>query len=95
MSEPNAYQRKISEQAIDWGADLVVGHHPHTVQPIERYKDGYIAFSLGNFIFDQNFCEKTSTGLILKVSVENKKITQVDGLPVGFTSSFQPFLIAD
>jgi len=38
----------------------VVGHHPHVVQAIEKYKDGWIAYSLGNFIFDQHFSDKTT-----------------------------------
>jgi hypothetical protein len=40
-----------ARRMIDMGADLVVGHHPHVVQGVERYKRGYIAYSLGNFLF--------------------------------------------
>jgi hypothetical protein len=36
---------------IDFGADLVIGHHPHVIQGVERYKNGWIAYSLGNFLF--------------------------------------------
>jgi poly-gamma-glutamate synthesis protein (capsule biosynthesis protein) len=74
-SLPNKYQNKIAKLAIDEGADLVVGHHPHVMQPLERYKNGYIAYSLGNFIFDQNMSLETMTGYILNVSVKNKKIS--------------------
>ena len=45
------YQRPLGRALIDAGADLVVGHHPHVVHGVERYKDGLIAYSLGHFLF--------------------------------------------
>jgi poly-gamma-glutamate capsule biosynthesis protein CapA/YwtB (metallophosphatase superfamily) len=50
--EPSAYQKKIARMAIDAGADLVIGHHPHVLQGVERYKGGIILYSLGNAVFD-------------------------------------------
>lgn len=48
-------QKELSRIAIkEGGADLVLGHHPHVLQPIEKYKDAYIVFSLGNFCFGGN-----------------------------------------
>lgn len=44
-------QRKVGHWLIDHGADLVIGHHPHCVQPIEQYKGKYICYSLGNGLF--------------------------------------------
>ena len=41
--------------AVDAGADLVIGHHPHVLQGFEYYADTLIAHSLGNFVFDQDF----------------------------------------
>jgi poly-gamma-glutamate synthesis protein (capsule biosynthesis protein) len=58
----NERQRKIAKIAIDSGADLVIGHHPHIIQDIEKYKDKFIFYSLGNFIFDQNFSKETMIG---------------------------------
>ncbi|MDO9308882.1 MAG: CapA family protein [Deltaproteobacteria bacterium] len=46
-----AYQRNAAHNAIDAGADAVIGHHPHVLQGIERYKNGIIFYSLGNFAF--------------------------------------------
>lgn len=71
---PNKYQKTIAEAIIDAGGDVVVGHHPHVLQPLETYKNGYIAYSMGNFIFDQNFSNETMTGGILVVSIKNKEI---------------------
>jgi len=89
----NKYQEKISRYTIDQGADLVVGHHPHVVQPIEEYEDGYIAYSLGNFIFDQNFSDDTKNGAILEVTLKENKIIEVKKTKVEFTDAFQPFLV--
>lgn len=46
-----AYQRAAAQRAIDAGADVIIGHHPHVLQGVERYKKGIIFYSLGNFIF--------------------------------------------
>ncbi len=89
---PNPNQEKVAKALIDAGAQLIIGHHPHVVQPIEEYGGGYIAYSLGNFVFDQNFSEDTKRGLILKVIARNDKILEVKGLEIRFTSDFQPFL---
>ena len=54
-SKLTKFQMKLSRIAIDEGsADLVLGHHPHVLQPIEKYKDAYIVYSLGNFCFGGN-----------------------------------------
>ncbi|MHC1786222.1 MAG: CapA family protein [Christensenellales bacterium] len=51
---PNANQQKLGRLTIDAGADLVVGHHSHRINPIELYNGKYIAYSLGNFSFAGN-----------------------------------------
>lgn len=51
---PNSIQKDLGHFAIDNGADLVLGHHPHVMQGIEQYKDKYIVYSLGNFSFGGN-----------------------------------------
>lgn len=48
---PSPEQVRAARAIIDTGADLVVGHHPHVLQGVERYHGGYIAYSLGNFLF--------------------------------------------
>lgn len=51
---PNSDQIEIAHKAVDLGADLVVGHHPHVLQGIEKYNGKYIVYSLGNFCFGGN-----------------------------------------
>lgn len=93
--EPNAYQKNFAHKAIDYGADLVVGHHPHVVETIEKYKDRYIAYSLGNFVFDQHFSKETMEGLVLKATVENKKITEVSSDKIVINKHYQPELLTE
>lgn len=59
-------QTEFAHAAIDAGAELVLGHHPHVTQRVEKYKDKYIFYSLGNFIFDQMWSEETRRGLAVK-----------------------------
>lgn len=74
LSFHNDFQEKYAKKAIDAGANLVVGHHPHVPEDIEIYKEGLIAYSLGNFIFDQYFSTSTMNGLVLKVTIGKNKI---------------------
>ena len=50
-TEPQEYQKVMGRQYIDAGADVVIGSHPHVLQPIETYKEKPIVYSLGNFVF--------------------------------------------
>ncbi len=56
--------------------------------------EGYIAYSLGNFVFDQNFSADTGRGLMLRVTLAGSKIRAVEPLEVKFTSEYQPYLSA-
>jgi len=93
LSSPTPEQEFFARLAIDSGADLVIGHHPHMIQPVERYKQGYIAYSLGNFVFDQSFSEETMKGLLLKVLVENGKIKELIPVEVKINQYFQSEII--
>ena len=92
QTQPSETQKLIAQSAIDAGADIVIGHHPHVIQPVEQYKDGWIAWSLGNFVFDQGFSKETMEGLLLEVRVEGKQITQVIPRVIRMNSLFQPKL---
>lgn len=92
MPMHNAYQETIAHAAVDAGAHLVIGHHPHVIQDIEIYKGAYIAYSLGNFVFDQNFSPETGRGLVVKVIIKDKKIVVFEPHEVGFSATYQPFL---
>ena len=69
----NAAQQQAGHAFIDAGADLVVGAHPHVVQEYEIYKHKAIFYSLGNFMFDQNFSRATTRGLALRADFYEDK----------------------
>lgn len=60
---PTERQIRIGHMAVDTGADLVAGNHPHWVQPVEIYKDKLIVYSHGNFVFDQYWSVPTTWGV--------------------------------
>jgi len=76
------YQPDLGHHAIDCGADLVFGHHPHTLQGIEIYKSKPILYSLGNFIFDALAGTYDLEKAIARCQIVNKKITSIDLIPV-------------
>ena len=88
--EPTEDQVAFSKMAIEAGSNLVVGHHPHVIQRFEKYKEGYIAYSLGNFVFDQGFSEETMKGLLLKVIIGDGKIKEITPIEVKLNRFFQP-----
>ncbi|MFA6797191.1 MAG: CapA family protein [Candidatus Paceibacterota bacterium] len=93
QEKQNYYQEKYSQMAINFGADLVVGHHPHVVQPLEKYKNTYIAYSLGNFVFDQYFSKETMEGGLIEVDIRDKKISSIELRKIQINSEYQPSLI--
>lgn len=68
-------QQEVGKGAIDAGANIVWGHHPHVLQPIETYNDGIIYYSLGNFVFGGNGSPKDLNTALLQQEV----IREVDG----------------
>jgi poly-gamma-glutamate capsule biosynthesis protein CapA/YwtB (metallophosphatase superfamily)/uncharacterized membrane protein (UPF0127 family) len=72
--ESSQTQKDLAHKIIDAGADLIIGHHPHVVQNVEKYKDKMIFYSLGNFIFDQYFSEDTQQGLAVRLEIYDNKI---------------------
>ena len=67
-------QQKLAHQLIEAGADLIIGHHPHVVQNIEKYQGKLIFYSLGNFIFDQYFSPDTQQGLAVGLEIYPKNL---------------------
>lgn len=68
-------QRMLAHEFIDSGADIVIGSHPHVVEPIEMYKNKAIFYSLGNFIFDQKLSFETEHGLMVRINFFAKDIS--------------------
>lgn len=62
----NNAQKNLAKELSVLGFDLILGHHPHTIQPVEKIHNTWVVYSHGNFLFDQNFSSLTQTGLITK-----------------------------
>lgn len=89
---PTVFQEEFSQSCIEAGADIILGHHPHVVQKIEKYQNGWIVYSLGNFVFDQFFSEETMKGVLLEIVVINGKINKVNSKEVEISQFYQPYL---
>ena len=70
---PHSTQIAFARAAVDYGADLVIGQHPHWIQTIEQYQGKYIFYSLGNFVFDQGGREDTREGLTLRIVLRTQR----------------------
>jgi len=92
---PTERQITFAHLAIDSGASLVFGHHPHVIQPVEEYKGGYIFYSLGNFVFDQMWSEATRIGLIARIFFQGGEIERVETIEVTIYDSHQPAVSDD
>jgi poly-gamma-glutamate capsule biosynthesis protein CapA/YwtB (metallophosphatase superfamily) len=86
-------QKAFAESAIDSGADLVIGHHPHVVQGVEKYKGKYIIYSLGNFIFDQMWSNETRLGAMAEIIFDDKKVESVNFIPIKIFDYSQPMIL--
>lgn len=86
---PSKKQIELAHRLIDSGVNILIGHHPHVLQGIERYKDGIIAYSLGNFLFDL-WGNSTKKTIILKLIIENNVVESYSVLEVYINSSYQP-----
>jgi poly-gamma-glutamate capsule biosynthesis protein CapA/YwtB (metallophosphatase superfamily) len=83
-TEPNDLQKQLAHQAVDAGADLVIGHHPHVLQGIEKYNGKYIAYSLGNFCFggNKNPADKDSMIFRQTFTFENGAVLDDDNVEI-------------
>lgn len=95
VREPNKQQTNFAHAAIDYGADLVVGHHPHWPQVIEEYQGKKIIYSLGNLVFDQMWSQETSAGLIAKIFFQGTQITRIEYIPIIITDYGQAQLMPE
>lgn len=78
---PTPEQQLLARDIIDSGADVILGHHPHVLQGVEIYKGGVIAYSLGNFVFDQPW-ENNRQSVFLMININSGRVTEVGMVPV-------------
>ena len=90
QDKANKFQREWAKMLVEKGADVVVGHHPHFVQDSESIEGKPVYYSLGNFVFDQMWSEKTRQGLTLKLIYRNGQLVKIEELPIYMSSWAQP-----
>ena len=93
-TSPKSYQVSVARMAVDAGADVVVGHHPHVLQGIERYKGRLILYSLGNYAFC-SMSRNAETSVIARI-VLDRGVREVELFPLNVKNTevrFQPALL--
>jgi len=85
----NADQVADGRRAVDAGADMVLSHHPHVIQCIERYRNAIIAYSLGDFVFD-HYSRKTGEAFILDAELGPSGVGEVLITPVYLDDNGKP-----
>ncbi|MEI6280712.1 MAG: CapA family protein [bacterium] len=92
QTKHNARQETLAHKAVDDGAKIVIGTHPHVVEDTEVYKNSYIAYSLGNFIFDQSWSKPTMQGMLLEIKLNKDGTMSAKKDTVQLNSAFQPIV---
>lgn len=91
---PSPQQIDFAHKLIDRGVSLILGHHPHVIQGIEKYRNGLIVYSLGNFQFRSRPTQsKTKESIILCVDFDREEIKKYEILPVEIDEDFLPKLV--
>jgi poly-gamma-glutamate synthesis protein (capsule biosynthesis protein) len=93
--DPSSHQKKLAHAAVEAGAVLVLGSHPHWVQAVEIFNDTLIVYSHGNLVFDQFWSEKTRQGIIGEYAFSENKVQDARFMPLYIEVGYKPrFLVA-
>jgi len=96
-TELRPYQPKLARAAIDAGAALVLGHHPHVLQAIEQYNGGLIIYSLGNFVFG-SYSKDAQTSVVARIALIDGQFHSAEFTPINVLNPeviFQPRILTD
>ena len=90
IQEPAPSEIRLARRLVDAGATLVIGHHPHVLRGIERYGDGCIVYSLGNFVCDMVWDDTLRTSMVFECELTPAGVRDVRLVPVFINDDFQP-----
>jgi len=96
-TELRPYQPKLARAAIDAGASIVLGHHPHVLQEIEQYNGGLIIYSLGNFVFG-SYSKDAQTSVVARIALIDGQFHSAEFTPINVLNAevfFQPRILTD
>lgn len=91
---PTARQRETARLALAAGATLIAGNHPHVVQAAMPLAGGYVAYALGNFLFDQDWSVETVEGAVMEATFHGSRLAAVRFLPVRIQNRLQPVFLS-
>ncbi|MCC2631505.1 MAG: Capsule synthesis protein CapA [Patescibacteria group bacterium] len=94
-TKANAAQKEWAHAAIDAGASLYVGAHPHIPQPVEKYENGLIFYSLGNLVFDQQEIGNRNRSALASVTFTGNRLSGYSLLPYQIYEYGQPRFLTD
>lgn len=92
-AQPNDRQQQLARRAVEAGANLVVGHHPHVVQAAGFVGNVYVNYSIGDFVYSQPTRPATGEGIILRAVIDGKTLRQVQMIPI-YIDRAQPYVIS-
>lgn len=88
-----AYQKEIAHNAIEAGADVIMGHGNHLIGAIETYKNKLIFYGLGNLAFDWFVMAGRNEGLMVKLDIKNKQLDRVSVIPIWRDEKNNPYFL--
>ena len=89
-ADPSARQREFARAAAAAGADMIVGNHPHWVQAHEQIGSTFVAYALGNFVFDQDWSLETQQGAVLEATFTGTRLTSTRYTAIHIYDEYQP-----
>lgn len=89
MNQPSARQVQMANMLLDRGVTVLLGHHPHVLQPLMARHHQLVAFSLGNFVFDHQFRDSRHS-VILDVTLDQSGVQHWHTIPVYINRRHQP-----
>ena len=88
--DPDPSQIALAHLAVDAGADLIIGNHPHWVQGVEWYKNGFVTYAHGNTVFDQMWSQETREGVIAQYTFKKTGLIDIKYFPTIIEDYSQP-----
>lgn len=93
QTQPTKRQQDLARFAIDNGADVILGNHPHWIEPVELYKGKFIIYAHGNFVFDQEWSQETKIGVVGKYTFYKQELVDVEYVPIRIVDYGQPYVL--
>jgi poly-gamma-glutamate synthesis protein (capsule biosynthesis protein) len=89
-ADPTFAQQALAAAAVKAGAGMVIGNHPHWVEAAEVIDDAFVAYALGNFVFDQDWSVETQQGVVLEAAFHGAQLKGIEYYPIRILDEHQP-----